>query len=248
MVHALELTDIGRRFGALHAVRNVSLTVPSGQRHAILGPNGAGKTTLFNLVCGDFPPTSGRVVAFGEDMTRRPASHRARIGIGRTYQTSLLFTGLTVIDNLLIAIRGARKGRLSLVPSASNGQDIRDATVLAERVRLAHRAHHEVATLSHGQRRQLELGMALACKPRLLMLDEPAAGLSPAERPELNQMLKDLPGEITLVLIEHDMDVALPISDMVTVMKDGEIVVQETPDRITDNPIVNKIYLGQGHG
>lgn len=248
MVNALELSDVGRRFGALHAVKSVSLKVPAGQRHAILGPNGAGKTTLFNLVCGDFPPTSGRVMAFGEDMTRKPASYRARIGIGRTYQTSLLFTGLSVIDNLLVAIRGARKGRLSFLPPAANGPDLAAATSLAEQVRLSHRAHHEVSALSHGQRRQLELGMALACKPRLLMLDEPAAGLSPAERPELNQMLKDLPREITLVLIEHDMDVALPISDMVTVMKDGDIVVQDTPDRITSNALVNRIYLGQGHG
>lgn len=248
MGNALELLDVGRRFGALHAVKRVSLTVPSGQRHAILGPNGAGKTTLFNLVCGDFPPTSGQIIAFGEDLTRRPALHRARIGIGRTYQTSLLFTGLSVLDNLLVAIRGARKGRLSMVPSPHGGADVARAQELAERVRLAHRANAEVATLSHGQRRQLELGMALACQPRLLMLDEPAAGLSPAERPELNQMLKDLPRDITLILIEHDMDVALPISDMVTVMKDGEIVVQETPEKITSNPVVNRIYLGQGHG
>jgi branched-chain amino acid transport system ATP-binding protein len=245
---ALALTDVGRSFGALRAVKAVSLSIPAGQRHAILGPNGAGKTTLFNLICGDFAPTSGRVLAFGEDITHRPASYRTRIGIGRTYQTSLLFNGLSVLDNLLIAIRGAKKGRFSLWPAPSNGADRRMAQALADRVRLSHRAQVDVATLSHGQRRQLELGMALACNPRLLMLDEPAAGLSPAERPELNQMMRDLPRDITLILIEHDMDVALPISDMVTVMKDGEIVVQAPPDAISDDPIVNQIYLGKSHG
>jgi branched-chain amino acid transport system ATP-binding protein len=247
MEHALELYGVGRRFGALQAVKNVTLSVPTGQRHAILGPNGAGKTTLFNLICGDFLATSGQVRAFGEDITNRPAEYRARIGIGRTYQTSLLFNGLSVIDNLLVAIRGARNGRFSLWPDGANGVDTRTAHSIADRVRLSHRSGASVATLSHGQCRQLELGMALACNPRLLMLDEPAAGLSPAERPELNRMLRELPRDITLVLVEHDMDVALPISDIVTVMKDGEIAVQGTPDRISGDPIVNEIYLGKSH-
>ncbi|MFY7963220.1 MAG: ABC transporter ATP-binding protein [Elsteraceae bacterium] len=247
MPNAVELTDVGRRFGALHAVKSVTLLIPTGQRHSVLGPNGAGKTTLFNLVCGDFPPTSGRVVVFGEDITSLPPHRRARVGIGRTYQTSLLFNGLTVLDNLFVAVRGARPGRFSLRAPRQGDADVRVAQGLADRVRLTHLLSRTVNELSHGQRRQLEVGMALACSPRLLMLDEPAAGLSPAERPELSALLRDLPRDLSLILIEHDMDVALPISDLVTVMKDGEIVVQDTPDRIADNPVVNEIYLGRRH-
>jgi branched-chain amino acid transport system ATP-binding protein len=244
-IDALQLDGVGRRFGQLHAVRDVTMRIVAGQRRAVLGPNGAGKTTLFNLICGDFAPTSGRVVLFGDDITRLPAHRRARHGIGRTYQTSLLFNGLTVADNLLVALRGARPNRFSLrLPQAADAQ-LRQVHELAERVRLSHRLGHLVDSLSHGQRRQLEVGMALACDPKLLMLDEPAAGLSPAERPELNRLLHGLPRTLTLVLIEHDMDVALPIADLVTVMKDGEVMVEEPPDRIVDHPLVNEIYLGK---
>lgn len=242
---ALLLDGVGRRFGQLHAVKGVNMRIAPGERRAVLGPNGAGKTTLFNLVCGDFPPTSGRVVLFGGDITALPAHQRARRGIGRTYQTSLLFNGLTVADNLLIALRGARPNRFSLrLPRAADGQWV-EVRELAERVRLTHMLARTVDQLSHGQRRQLEVGMALACRPRLLMLDEPAAGLSPAERPELSRLLAALPRTLTLILIEHDMDVALPVSDIVTVMKDGEVMVEEPPERIVDHPLVNEIYLGK---
>jgi branched-chain amino acid transport system ATP-binding protein len=216
-----------------------------GERRAILGPNGAGKTTLFNLVCGDFMPTSGTVRLFGEDITRLPAHKRARRGIGRTYQTSLLFNGMSVLENLYVAVRGARPNRFSFRAPKASDADLAKARTLAERVRLSHMGDRLVAELSHGQRRQLEVGMALACDPRLLMLDEPAAGLSAAERPELNRLLKDLPRDLTLILIEHDMDVALPNADIVTVMKDGAVVVENTPDKIQDDPLVYEIYLGK---
>ena len=241
---ALRLEGVGRRFGALAAVAGVSLAVARGERRAVLGPNGAGKTTLFNLVCGDFRPTSGRVVLFGEDVTRLEPHGRARRGVGRTYQNSLLFNGLSVADNLVVAVRGAKPGRFSFrLPSAA---DRAAARRLAETVRLSHLLGAEVASLSHGQRRQLEVGMALACDPRLLMLDEPAAGLSPVERPELMKLLRALPRALTLLLIEHDMDVALPLADMVTVMKDGAVVVEGRPDRIERDPVVQRIYLGHG--
>jgi branched-chain amino acid transport system ATP-binding protein len=241
---ALALHGVGRMFGALAAVGNVTLSVAPGERRAVLGPNGAGKTTLFNLICGDFPPTSGRVELFGQDITALPPHHRARNGVGRTYQTSLLFNGLSVEDNLVIAVRGAKPGRFSwALPAAADRAKARE---LAERVRLSHLLPVEVAQLSHGQRRQLEVGMALACDPRLLMLDEPAAGLSPVERPELLKLMKDLPRSITLVVIEHDMDIALPVADLVTVMKDGEVVVEGAPDTIENDPVVQAIYLGHG--
>lgn len=242
---ALRLSGVGRLFGALAAVRDVTLDIAHGERRAILGPNGAGKTTLFNLICGDFLPTSGTIELFGEDITHLPAHQRARRGIGRTYQTSLLFAGLTVLENLYIAVRGAKAGRFSLLVPRPSDPDRAKARALAERIRLAHVADRPVADLSHGQRRQLEVGMALACDPRLLMLDEPAAGLSAAERPELNRLLKELPRDLTLILIEHDMDVALPNADLVTVMKDGAVVVENTPDRIQDDPLVYEIYLGK---
>lgn len=241
---ALALHGVGRRFGALAAVSDVSLTVAAGERRAVLGPNGAGKTTLFNLICGDFPPTSGRVELFGQDITALPPHHRARNGVGRTYQNSLLFNGLSVQDNLVVALRGATAGRFSWkLPSSS---DVAKARALAERVRLSHVLDVEVAALSHGQRRQLEVGMALACSPRLLMLDEPAAGLSPVERPELLKLMQGLPRELTLIVIEHDMDIALPIADLVTVMKDGEVVVEGPPAMIESDPTVQAIYLGHG--
>lgn len=244
---ALVTENVGRSFGALKAVSNVSITIAPGERRAILGPNGAGKTTLFNTICGDHPPTAGRILLFGEDITHLQPHRRARLGIGRTYQSSLLFDGLSVLENLYLAVRGAMPGRLSLWKAGHDDPALAKARRLAEQVRVDTIAQARIQSLSHGQRRQVEVGMALASDPRLLMLDEPAAGLSAAERPELVKLIRDLPRELTLILIEHDMDVALPNSDKVTVMKDGEVVVDSTPDRIADDPLVQAIYLGGEH-
>jgi branched-chain amino acid transport system ATP-binding protein len=244
---AIRLANVSRRFGALHAVRSVTMSIMPGERRAILGPNGAGKTTLFNAICGDFPPSDGEVFLFEHNITRLPPHRRTRLGIGRTYQTSLLFNGLTVLDNLFLAVRGVKGARLSMRVPAPSDPDRRAAIAMAGRMRLDHLLDREVQELSHGQRRQLEVGMALASNPRVLMLDEPAAGLSPGDRPELLKLLKELPRDLTLVLIEHDMDIALPAADIVTVMKDGEVVVEAPPDRIESDPVVQAIYLGGGH-
>ena len=244
---ALRLDNVGRRFGALQAVSNVSFDIAKGERRAIIGPNGAGKTTLFNTICGDFPPTEGQITLFGEDISALKPHLRARRGIGRTYQSSLLFTGLTVLENLYLAVRGAMPNRLSLLKPGSSDSALAKARVLADRVRVSNIAEEQIDTISHGQRRQVEVGMALASDPKLLMLDEPAAGLSAGERPELVQLIRDLPRDLTLILIEHDMEVALPNSDIVTVMKDGKVVVENTPDRIADDPVVQAIYLGGAH-
>ncbi|MGY6708536.1 MAG: ABC transporter ATP-binding protein [Rhizobiaceae bacterium] len=244
---ALRLEGVGRRFGALQAVSNVTFDIAKGQRRGIIGPNGAGKTTLFNTICGDFPPTEGRIMLFGEDISSLKPHLRARRGIGRTYQSSLLFTGLTVLENLYLAVRGAMPNRLSLIKAATSDAALAKARELADRVRVSNIAEEQIDTISHGQRRQVEVGMALASDPKLLMLDEPAAGLSAGERPELVKLIQDLPRDLTLILIEHDMDVALPNSDIVTVMKDGEVVVENTPDRIADDPTVQAIYLGGAH-
>jgi branched-chain amino acid transport system ATP-binding protein len=242
---AIELHSVSRRFGALRALANVDLTVAAGERRVILGPNGAGKTTLFNVVCGDYAPSSGRITFFGQNITPLQPYARARAGIGRTYQNSLLFNGLNVLENLYLAVRGVRKGRFSLLQPKVLDPHVAAARELAERMRLGHRLHTAVEDLSHGQRRQLAVGMALASEPKLLMLDEPAAGLSPGDRPELLRLLRELPTSLTLILIEHDLDIALPIADFVTLMKDGAVVIQSTPDKIEHDPAVQAIYLGE---
>jgi branched-chain amino acid transport system ATP-binding protein len=241
----LQLRGIGRRFGGVLAVSDVDLTVGAGERRAILGPNGAGKTTLFNLISGEFPPTAGTVELFGRDVTDAPARTRARMGLSRTFQTSRLFGGLSVEDNLYLAVLGVGPGHLRLI----NGQadaDMRDkARAMAESVGLTDRLDTLVAELSHGEQRQLEVGMARVAEPKLMMLDEPAAGLSRAERVNLTELLLKLDPSITLILIEHDMDVALRVAEWVTMMHDGRVVVEGTPDEIRANETVHTLYLGR---
>jgi branched-chain amino acid transport system ATP-binding protein len=235
---------VSRRFGALNAVIDVNLKVAQGERRVILGPNGAGKTTLFNIVCGDHVPSSGTLSFFGRDITKLKPHRRARIGIGRTYQNSLLFNGLTVLDNLYLAVRGVKRKRFSLLRPKAGDPLLAAARDIAEHMRLSHRLGSAVEDLSHGQRRQLEVGMALASEPKLLMLDEPAAGLSPGDRPELLRLLLELPRTLTLILIEHDMDIALPVADIVTLMKDGRMIIERSPDKVGHDPVVQAIYLG----
>jgi branched-chain amino acid transport system ATP-binding protein len=242
----LRLQGIDRRFGGVHAVRGVDLDVRPGERRAVLGPNGAGKTTLFNLISGEFPPTAGRVELFGRDVTLLPARTRARLGLSRTFQTSRLFGGLSVEDNLYLGALGVVGGHLRLIPS-SKDRDLRDqARAMAAQVGLLERLADLVMDLSHGEQRQLEVGMALVARPRLLMLDEPAAGLSRAERVKLTEMLIGLDESITLILIEHDMDVALRVAQWVTMMHDGRVIVEGTPDQIRANQLVHDLYLGSG--
>jgi branched-chain amino acid transport system ATP-binding protein len=241
----LRLRGVGRRFGGVQAVRDVDLDVAHGERRAILGPNGAGKTTLFNLIAGDFLPTSGTIDLMGTDVTNLPARVRPRLGVARTYQKSRLFPGLTVEDNLYLAIVGRDGGRLRLVRSPAREREQRErARAAAERVWLADSLHALVGSLSHGQQRQLEVGMATATDPKLMMLDEPASGLSRGERERLTELLLSLDPGVTLLLIEHDMDIALRVAAYVTMMHDGQKVVEGTPDEIRGNQMVHDIYLG----
>lgn len=243
--HALSIEGVGRRFGALQAVRDVTITVAAGERRAILGANGAGKTTLFNLVAGDLPPSEGRIVMFGRDVTRLPVERRVRAGLRRTYQTSLMFVGLTVRQSLFLAVRGVAGGRMSVARPAGRGAHMDEAEALAARLGLTPVLGALCATLSHGERRQLELAMALAGEPRLLLLDEPAAGLSPREREMLLALLLELPRSITLVMIEHDMDIALRAVDQVSVMHNGRLVAGGTPREIEADQTVHDIYMGK---
>jgi branched-chain amino acid transport system ATP-binding protein len=244
---ALVLGHVTRAFGALRAVDDVSLSVAAGQKYAVLGSNGAGKTTLFNTITGDFPPTDGRITFFGEDITELPPHERIRKGLRRTYQSSLLFRELTVRDNLFLAVRGVSSGRFGLWRAGRRHASQRATDDLLERARLAHIADTRVADLAHGQQRQLEIGMALAGAPRLILFDEPAAGLSPAERRELVALLTSLPAHMSFVLIEHDLDIALRVAERVTVMHNGRVLRHGTPAEIENDPQVQAIYMGSRH-
>jgi branched-chain amino acid transport system ATP-binding protein len=244
----LRLRGIGRRFGGLHAVRDVDLDVAPGERRAILGPNGAGKTTLFNVISGDFAPSSGTIEFLGVDITTSPARARAKLGMGRTYQKSRLFPGLTVEDNLYVALLGVRSGHLRPVLLPARDRELRErARELARLVGLEGREPTLVGSLSHGEQRQLEVAIARAVDPTLMMLDEPASGLSRGERVALTDLLLTLDPSITLILIEHDMDVALRVADRVTMMHEGRVIVEGTPDEIRANQTVHDLYLGRGY-
>jgi branched-chain amino acid transport system ATP-binding protein len=241
----LRLRGVGRRFGGLQAVAGVDLDVRPGDRRTILGPNGAGKTTLFNVIAGEFPPTEGTIELFGEDVTYEPARHRAKVGLARTYQQSRVFEGLSVEDNIYLSALGVRKGHVFPFRSGKRDAPLRaTAREAAGEVGLGDKTRTMVSELSHGERRQLAIGMARAAEPKLMMLDEPAAGLSRGERQTLTDLLLALPSDVTLLLIEHDMDVALRVAGWVTMMHEGRVVAEGTPAEIRANEQVHELYLG----
>ena len=244
---ALVLEGVTRAFGALRAVDDVTLSVLAGEKRAILGANGAGKTTLFNAITGDFPPTSGRIRFFGEDITHMDPFERIRKGMRRTYQSSLLFKDLSVRDNLFLAVRGVSNARFSLRRPGPGHPSSVATQELLERGRLTHIADEMVSNLAHGQQRQLEIAMALAGAPRLILFDEPAAGLSPAERRELVLLLTSLPSHMSFVLIEHDLEIALRVVERVTVMHNGSVIKTGTPSEIENDQQVQAIYMGGKH-
>ena len=241
------MRGVGRRFGGLHAVRDVDLEVAPGERRAILGPNGAGKTTLFNVICGDFPATTGSIELFGRDVTSLPARTRARMGLSRTYQQSRLFAGLSVENNIYLAVVGVSGGHLRPVVTKRDAEYRERARKVAERAAIDHKFSETVGSLSHGEHRQVALAVALAADPKMMMLDEPCSGLSRGERQLLTDLLLALDPSITLLLIEHDMDVALRVAERVTMMHDGRVIVEGTPDEIRANELVHDLYLGRGY-
>ena len=240
----LDLEAVVVAFGGLRALGGVDLQVSQGDRLALLGPTGAGKTTLFNVIAGDIKPTSGRVTIKGIDCTELPARFRPRLGVARTYQKTRLFRGLTVEDNLYLAQTGRSGRHLALLRSGVDAEFRDRARAMAERVWLADVVSVTAGDLSHGQQRQLEIGMALVTGPEFVMLDEPASGLSRGERERLVQLLLSLDADITLLLIEHDMDVALRAAHRVVVMNEGHAVASGTPEEIRADPLVHAIYLG----
>jgi branched-chain amino acid transport system ATP-binding protein len=242
----LTLTDAVVAFDALRAVDGVSLSVPRGQRRAIIGPNGAGKTTLFNAIAGMVTPTSGRIMFDGHDITKLPPHRRAQLGISRTFQITNLFPTLSVQDNMILALRGLSPRKFSLFggPDTDSVEAPRIAAALGA-ARIAERADVTVKELSYGEQRQLEIALSLVTTPTMLLLDEPAAGLSPSERSMVAEIIRSLDRDITVVLIEHDMDLALGLVDFVTCMFEGRVLVEEAPEGIRRNKKVQEVYLGK---
>ena len=240
----LEVRSLCSGYGESRVLDEISFSM-GVEAVGIIGRNGMGKTTLFNVVAGDLVPTDGSVVIKGVDSTRLPSRHRPRLGVARTYQKARSFPGLSVADNLYLALVGHRGRHLSLRPQGKVGREQRDrAAAAAHAVWLEGQLATMVSELSHGQKRQLEIGMALATDPDVLLLDEPASGLSRGERERLTELLHNLPAESTLLLIEHDMDVAFQVGRRVVVMSDGKLVASGTPEEIQASSLVHEIYLG----
>ncbi|MEM9098460.1 MAG: ABC transporter ATP-binding protein [Pseudomonadota bacterium] len=245
--NALELRGVSKFFGALAAMQDINITVGPGERRAVLGSNGAGKTTLFNCITGDFPASSGSIRFFGEDITQFPPHERIRRGLRRTYQISLLFTGLSVVDNIYLASVGVSRSRFSFLRARRDDALMAAAENLVRVVHLDAVRDTVVAELAYGQQRQLEIAMALAGAPRFILFDEPAAGLSPTERAELIEILTGLPSHMGYIIIEHDMDVALRVAESVTMMHNGRIFKEGKPAEIEEDEEVQALYLGDGH-
>jgi len=243
---ALAIDDLGKRFGGVQAVDGISLRLAPGERMGVIGPNGAGKTTLFKMIAGDVTPTTGTIELFGRDVTRVDTERRARLGVGRTFQVSNLFREMTVLDNVRVAARGGTKrARVFWRVQTLRDEVTERAMHMLEAVDLGARRHDTVADLSHGEQRQLEIAMALVTDPRILLLDEPAAGLSAVERTTLRELIEELPRTLPILLIEHDMTLALGLTDRVMCMENGRHVVTGTPAEVREHPTVKEIYLGR---
>ncbi|GAA5140051.1 ABC transporter ATP-binding protein [Pseudonocardia adelaidensis] len=267
---ALRCTGLGRSFGALKAVDGVDITVEPGARHALIGPNGAGKSTLFKLVTGTMRAHAGTVELAGRDVTRLSEVARCRLGMSQTMQHASLFGSMTAAETVALAAARHEGGRISPLPRrrsavrARAGERARERTnvtaparsarpsvartceeLLAE-VGLADRRDVPVPALSHGERKQLEVALALACRPLLLLLDEPAAGMSPAESARLLELLAGLPAEITVLFVEHDLDLVFSLADAVTVLHLGRVLLSGTPDEVRASETVREAYLGAG--
>jgi branched-chain amino acid transport system ATP-binding protein len=245
MTAAVEIEDLAKVFGGLRAVDGVTLRVAPGERRALIGPNGAGKTTLFHCVTGTLLASSGRVKLYGHDVTHMPEHRRTELGMGRTFQITNVFTDLSLTENLALSIIGTDRRKWIFHRPLEAFPAIR-AQALAglDAVGLKDRADHPVRLLSYGERRQLELALALNTGPKVLFLDEPCAGLSPSERQRIFNMIRGLPRDITVVLIEHDMDVALGLADRVTVMHRGRVMAEGTPEDVQANAQVRDVYFG----
>jgi branched-chain amino acid transport system ATP-binding protein len=242
---ALELEGVSKSFGGLQALAGVTLAVRPGERRALIGPNGAGKTTLFNLISGSLPVTAGTITLFGRDVTDTPAHVRAAEGLARTFQITNLFPDLTVLENCLLAVQALTPTRFAMLrPVGAYSALHARARATLESVGLDGVGDALVKNLSHGEQRQLEIALALAGRPRVLLLDEPTAGLSPAESRLMAGLLARLDPSITVLMIEHDMDIALELSPHVTVLHYGRVIADGPRAEVRRDPQVREIYLG----
>jgi branched-chain amino acid transport system ATP-binding protein len=242
----LETKAITKSFGALTAVNAVSLQIEAGSLHSIIGPNGAGKTTLFNLLTGTFAPTSGNIVFDGKDITGTPANRIAHLGLARSYQRTTVFPAFSLFDNVWVSAFATGKSWKGLLYKKidSYSETAERANQALRDVGLESKSNQLAREISHGEQRQLELAIALAAKPRVLLLDEPAAGLSPEETRRMVALVRQLKGRYTIVLIEHKMDIIMSVSDRISVMHFGSLIAEGTPGEIQRNPEVRRAYLG----
>jgi len=244
-MNPLIVERLTKRFGGLQALNGVDLSIEPGERRAIIGPNGAGKTTFFNLITGTLPISSGRILLFGQDVTNMSTHQRSRLGLARTFQITTLFPNLTVLENVLLAVQALDPAKFVLHRSRNAfPRMFAKAKELLEQWGLAEQTGTRVRTLSYGEQRQVELLLALAGSPKLLLLDEPTAGLSPAETATVASMIKALTREMAILIIEHDMDVAFELVDRITVLHQGRVLAEGNGEEIKRNPEVAEIYLG----
>jgi branched-chain amino acid transport system ATP-binding protein len=242
---ALEVRHLRKSFGGLRVTADLSLAVAPGERRLIIGPNGAGKTTLFNLIAGELRPDAGSITLFGRELVGAPSRARAHLGLARTYQIITLFARDTLLHNVTLSLLGVSPMRWNPIAALARDQTLAArAAATLERVGLAHLADRPLAETSYGERRRLEIAMALAQEPKVLLLDEPFAGLSLEERRDVLRLLNTIPRDVTIVMIEHDMDVALDFAERITVMHFGEIVVEGSRADVVADPRVAEIYLG----
>jgi len=243
---ALALRNLDKSFGGLRVTSDVTLVVEPGERRLIIGPNGAGKTTLFNLITGELPPDRGSVALFDRDITRVPSRRRFHLGMGRTYQIITLFPAETLLRNVTLALLGLSRLRWNPFTRLDRQAALLDrARAVLARVGLHELADRPLRETSYGERRRVEIAMALAQNPRLLLLDEPFAGLSIEERRDVLALVTGIPRDVTIVMIEHDMDVALDFAERITVLHFGEVVVEGTRGEVVAHPRTREIYLGE---
>ena len=243
---ALAVKGLSRSFGGLRVTANVDLVVQPGERRLIIGPNGAGKTTLFNLITGELTPDAGAVLLFDRDITRTPSRDRPHLGMARTYQIITLFPNDTILRNAVLALLGLSPLRWNPFATLHRQQHLLDeARAALARVGLEHMADRPLAETSYGEKRRVEIAMALAQRPRVLLLDEPFAGLSIDERRDVRMLLAAIPRDVTLVMIEHDMDTALELADRITLLHFGEVVCEGTRAEVVADPRTREVYLGE---
>jgi len=244
-IKPLVIENISKHFGGLQALDGVDLTIEPGERRVIIGPNGAGKTTLFNLISGVLTPSSGRIYFLGRDITQMAAHRRAAGGLGRTFQITSLFPKLTVLESVLLAIQALDSTKFGLLrPISSYKHVFAKAREFLEEWRLWDMKDMLVRNLSYGQKRKVDIFLAMVQRPKLLLLDEPTGGLSLEETNEVISVIQSLPGDNSIVLIEHDMDVAFQLADWVTVLYQGKVVAEGSRHEVRQDPMVREIYLG----